>query len=200
MHKIEKVFELKTQQLYFIHPFPRWLKLGKSLQTCWRFKREKSMFWKVSFLQNKNWLRMQDFVYKTAWLVRIFLFISAITKNFAFFLGKVNLLKAVENITFFPYWHSLIYLTLVGLGEFLDSYASPRLRLRFAELSQILPGQSSLMFIIMFTSGYTNMENVFYCLNLSVAIWKLLPFPSRYCMRNPLWLDMSMILFPLLIT
>ena len=32
----------------------------------WHFKREKSVFWKASFLQNKNWLRVQDFVYKTS--------------------------------------------------------------------------------------------------------------------------------------
>ena len=32
---------------------------------------------------------MQDFVYKTLWLVRISLLISAITKNFTFFSGKL---------------------------------------------------------------------------------------------------------------
>ena len=77
------------------------------------------MFWKVSLLQNKNWLRMQDFVYKTAWLVRIFLFISAITKNFAFFLGKVNLLKAIENIIFFPLIGIAWYKHLWGWENFL---------------------------------------------------------------------------------
>ena len=40
-------------------------------------------------LQNKNWLRVQDFVYKTLRLVRISLLIRAITKSFAFFLGKL---------------------------------------------------------------------------------------------------------------
>ena len=30
---LKKVFELKTRQNYFIYPFPRQLKLGKSLQT-----------------------------------------------------------------------------------------------------------------------------------------------------------------------
>ena len=48
-----------------VYPFSCPLKLGKSLQTCcvnffllsWHFKREKSVFWKASFLQNKNWLR-----------------------------------------------------------------------------------------------------------------------------------------------
>ena len=60
---LKKVVELKTQQASFIHPFPRWLKLGKPLQNMlcqlffrisWHFKREKSVFWKASFLQNKN--------------------------------------------------------------------------------------------------------------------------------------------------
>ena len=31
--------------------------------------------WKASFLQNKNWLHVQDFVYKTLQLVRISLLI-----------------------------------------------------------------------------------------------------------------------------
>ena len=45
------------------------------------------------FLQNKNRLRVQDFVYKTLRLVRIYLLISAITKSLACFLGNVILLK-----------------------------------------------------------------------------------------------------------
>ena len=40
-------------------------------------------------LQNKNWLRVQVFVYTTLRLVRISLLISAITKSFAFFSGKL---------------------------------------------------------------------------------------------------------------
>ena len=66
-HEFEKGFELKTQQVYFIYPFPRRLKLEKSLETCCinffslelTFKREKPVFWKASFLQNKDWLRVQ---------------------------------------------------------------------------------------------------------------------------------------------
>ena len=53
------------------------------LRLSWHFKREKSVLWKASFLQNKNWLREQDFVYTTSRLVRISLLISAITKSFA---------------------------------------------------------------------------------------------------------------------
>ena len=68
---LKNVFELKTLQASFIHPFPRRLKLGKPLQNMlcqfffrisWHFKREKSVFWKASFLQNKNiWLPVQYF-------------------------------------------------------------------------------------------------------------------------------------------
>ena len=81
-----------------IYPFPRRLKLGKSLQNMlcqfffslnmsWHFKWEKSIFWNTSFLQNKNWLHKQDFMYKTSWLVRISLLISVITKSVTFFLS-----------------------------------------------------------------------------------------------------------------
>ena len=52
-HEFEKDFESRTRQVYFIYPFPRRLKLGKSLQTrcvsifvrvSWHFKRAKSAF------------------------------------------------------------------------------------------------------------------------------------------------------------
>ena len=46
----------------------------------------------MDHLQNKNWLSMQDFVYKTLLrLVRISFLICAITKGLVFFLGKVSL-------------------------------------------------------------------------------------------------------------
>ena len=56
-----------SRQVYFIYPFLRRLKLGKSLDRCcvnffhlsWHFKREKLVFWKAPFLQNKDWLRVQ---------------------------------------------------------------------------------------------------------------------------------------------
>ena len=62
----------------------------------WHFKREKSVFW--NFLQNKNWLRVQDFVFKTLRLVRVSLLISAITKSFAFFSREIYFIKAIENV------------------------------------------------------------------------------------------------------
>ena len=71
----------------------------------WHFKQEKSVFWKASFLQNKNWLREQDFMYKTSRLVRISLLIIFITKK--------KVIKAIKN--FFPVF---CILTLEGLGKF----------------------------------------------------------------------------------
>ena len=96
--EFENVFEFKTRQVYFIYPFLRRLKLGKSLQTnCviffslkLTFNREKSVFW--NFFQTST-----DYACKTsctdpvqdfATQVRISLLISAITKSFAFFLAK----------------------------------------------------------------------------------------------------------------
>ena len=75
-------------------------------------------------------------------------------KSFAFFLGKV-ILKPTEN--FFPVF-AYPYVNTGGVGRMLHSYANPRLRLGFAQLSRIL--RTPLEFI----SGYANTENVFYCL------------------------------------
>ena len=86
-----------SKQVYFIYQFLRRLKLGKSLQRSQFFahkltvKARKIRIVNSIFLQNKNWLCMQDVVFKTLRLVRISLLISAITKSFAFFLGKVIL-------------------------------------------------------------------------------------------------------------
>ena len=39
-------------------------------------------FWKTSFLQNKNWLCVQNFMYNISRLVKIFLLLSAIKEEF----------------------------------------------------------------------------------------------------------------------
>ena len=82
----------------FTHSFVGWnlenrYKEGVSifLRLSWHFKQEKSVFCKASFLQNKNWLRVQYFVHKILRLVRISLLISAIQGVLRFFLGKVIL-------------------------------------------------------------------------------------------------------------
>ena len=79
-------FENSTSLLYV--PIP-------NLRT---FKVTKIRILESFFLQNKNWLREQDFVYQTSRLVRISLLISAITKSFAFFLAKVNLQKQKKQL------------------------------------------------------------------------------------------------------
>ena len=91
---LKKVLSWKPRQVYFIHPFPRRLKLGKSLETCcvnfcftWAdiLSDKETVFWKASFLQNKD-----CFVYETSRLVRICLLISALNKRvFLFFSGKL---------------------------------------------------------------------------------------------------------------
>ena len=53
------------------------------------FKARKIRILVSIFLQNKNWLRVEAFVYTTLRLVRISLLIGAITKSFAFFSGKL---------------------------------------------------------------------------------------------------------------
>ena len=78
-------------------------------------------------------------MYKTSRLVRISLLISAMTKSFAFFLGKVDLQKQQKTSSL--YLHSLIK-TLDGLGEF----------------STVIQTRD------VFISGYANTENDFYCL------------------------------------
>ena len=74
----------------------------------WHFKREKSIFWKASFLQNKNCLPVQDFVYKTSRLVLKnfsfnFIVISAmITNSFAFFKGLGEFPTVMQTFRILP--------------------------------------------------------------------------------------------------
>ena len=91
----------------FIYPFPRRLKLGKSSETgcvnffrlSWHFKREKPVFWKASFLENRDWLRATSFVYKTSRLVRISLLINALNKRVLLFFSRESyFIKAIENV------------------------------------------------------------------------------------------------------
>ena len=92
-HARTNLKKVLSWKVHFIYPFPLGLKLGKSLQTCcinffhlsWHFKWEKSVFSKASFLQSENWLCLQNVMYNTSWLVRIFLLISAINKDLCFF-------------------------------------------------------------------------------------------------------------------
>ena len=65
--RIWKILSWKPRQVYFIHPFPRRLKLGKSLETCcvnfffaWAdiIKRKQGLFTLTSFV---SFVYMQDF-------------------------------------------------------------------------------------------------------------------------------------------
>ena len=71
----------------------------------WHFRILESIF-----LQNNNWLCVQDFVCKILRLVRIYLLINAITKSFAFFSGKLfyksNKFKTFSCICIAWYKHS----------------------------------------------------------------------------------------------
>ena len=72
----------------FTHSFVGWnlencYKQGVSFFFRWHLKREKSVFWKASFGKTRT-----DYVCKIS-CTRLSLLISALTKSFAFFLGKV---------------------------------------------------------------------------------------------------------------
>ena len=97
--EFEKVFGLKTGQVYFIYPFPRRLKIFTNVmcqlfRLSWHFKREKSVFWKAAFFAKQELimrarLRVQDFA-----TCKNFSFNQCHNKEFCcFFLGKVNLYK-----------------------------------------------------------------------------------------------------------
>ena len=94
--EFEKVFELKTRQVYFIYPFLRRLKLGKSLQRRaviffalnLTFSARKVRILESIFLQNKKLitrarLHGQDFA-----TGKNFAFNRSDTKSFASLLGK----------------------------------------------------------------------------------------------------------------
>ena len=95
-HELKKVFELKTRQVYFIYLFLRRLKLENLYK---------------------------DFLFTTSRLVRTYLLISAITKSFELFAGKLvykSNRKHFSCIYIAYYKHS-------GVGGILDSYTNPRL-------------------------------------------------------------------------
>ena len=99
---LKKAVEFKTRQVYFIYPFLPRLKLGKHL------------FAKQELITLAR-LRVQDLQ-----VVRISLFITAITKSFAFISGKLfykSNRKKFKNAR--------------EVGRILDSYANPRLCLAF---------------------------------------------------------------------
>ena len=120
------------------------------------FKARKIRILVSIFLQNKNWLRVEAFVYTTLRLVRISLLIGAITKSFAFFSGKLFYKsngKLFSCVCIAWYKHSRRWENSRPLCK--PSTSS----LVYITVSRILP--TPLVFI----SCYANTENVFYCLN-----------------------------------
>ena len=137
---LKKVLSWKTRQIYFIYPFPRRLKLEKSLETsCVNFffawagiLSEKSpYFGRHLFCKTKtNYmykLRVQDFAtgnnLSFNW--------SAVNERvLLFFSGKLFYKSNVENL--FPVF-AYPDINPRGVGRILDSYGNPpRLRLGFA--------------------------------------------------------------------
>ena len=124
---LKKVFKFKTRQVYFIYPFLRRLKLGKSLQRrCVHFSSlkltvlseknpyfAKHLFAKQELITRAR-LRGQDFA-----TGKNFSFNQCHTKSFAFFSRKL-FIKAIGDIN------------TRGVGRIFDSYANSRLRLGFA--------------------------------------------------------------------
>ena len=100
---LKKVLSWKPRQVYFIHPFPRRLKLGKSLERCcvfsffffrlsWHFKRKQGLITLTSFV---SFVYMQDF--KTG---KNFFLISALNNRVWLFSRESYFIKAIES--FFP--------------------------------------------------------------------------------------------------
>ena len=97
---LKKVLRFKTRQVYFIYPFLRRLKLGKSLQRrCVILSGKSPYFGKHLFakqeLITRARLRGQDFA-----TGKNFSFNQCHTKSFAFFSRESYFIKAIEN--FFP--------------------------------------------------------------------------------------------------
>ena len=104
------------------------------------------------FLQNKNWLHVQDFAYKTLRLVRISVLISAITKSFWVVFSVKLFYKSNRKL-----FSSICIAWYKKKRGWENSW-----QLCKPSTSRILP--TPLVII----SGYVNTENVFYCLNLRI--------------------------------
>ena len=92
--------QARTRQVYtlFTQSFVGWNLENLYKQAVTTFFARKIAILEIIFLQNKNWSRVQDSVYKTLRLVRISLLIGAITKSFAFFSRESHFIKATENL------------------------------------------------------------------------------------------------------
>ena len=104
-HKFEKVLSWKLDTFTLpVYPLLRWLKLGKSSETCciyffclrWHFKWEKPILLESNFISKQELITHTSFVYKTLQLVRISLLNTTLNKELCFFLRKVILYRASD--------------------------------------------------------------------------------------------------------
>ena len=94
---LKKILSWKTQQVYFIYPFPHWPNLGKSLADltlCQFFFASadilKTLILESIFFAKQGLITRTSFMYKTSQLLRISLLINALNKRvWLFFLEKL---------------------------------------------------------------------------------------------------------------
>ena len=146
----------------FTHSFVGWnlenrYKEGVSifLRLSWHFKREKSVFWRASFCKTRtDYTCKLAFVYTTLRLVRISLLISAITKSFAFFSGKL----------FYKSNRKLFSCVCIAWYKHSRGWENSRQLYKPSTSSRVCITVSILPTPLVFISGYAKKENVFYCL------------------------------------
>ena len=127
---------------------------------CFAFRAliTQARIWKSFWVQNSTSLLYLPITslaetWKVSYQQTVSFFNQYHNKEFCVFSREIYFIKATEN--FFSLFAQPDNNTL-GVGRILDSYANPRLRLGFVQLSRILP--TPLVFIL----GYANTENVFY--------------------------------------
>ena len=147
---LKKALSWKTRQVYFICPFPRRLKLGKSLETCR----------KASFSKNKEWLRIQASCTRLRnWQEFLFYRQSSKQRVLPFFSGK-SFYRSNRKL-FSCFCISWYKLERAGLGEF--STVMQTLDFARAGLHNCREFTKTLSCL---HQVMLNTENIFYCLKV----------------------------------
>ena len=107
-HEFENVFEFKIRQVYFIHPFLRRLKLGKSLQRrCVNFfSPKKNPYFEQHLFAKQELITRARLLVQEFATGKNFSFNQCHNKEFRDFSRESYFINAIEN--FFLYFHSLI--------------------------------------------------------------------------------------------
>ena len=159
---LKKILSWKTRKVYFIYPFPRRLKLEKSLETCW----VNFLFAWVHILSEKNpyfgkhlYCKTKTaFAYNTSRLVRISFLINTLNKRVLLFSSRKFFCKSNRKL------FSCVCISWYKNSRSWENswrLCKPSTSSRiWTELSRILPTH------LVFISGYANPENVFHCLNI----------------------------------